>query len=53
MICQNHQDQKILALSPDARHELLKDGAKDELSFLSEIRAFAMSDCKLSLRSIS
>lgn len=41
------EDQKILALSADARHELLKDRATDALSFLSEIRIFAMSDCKV------
>jgi hypothetical protein len=41
------EDQKILALSPDARQELLKDGAKDRAVFLSEIRTFAVSDCKL------
>lgn len=40
------EGQKILALNPDARHELLKDAPKDRSGFLGEIRIFAMSDCR-------
>ena len=45
-------DHKVLALSSGARQELLKDGAKDESAFLSELRVFAMSDCKLKSKGI-
>ncbi len=37
--------KRVLALGPVARDEITKDCFSDSLTFLSQVRTFATSDC--------
>ena len=40
------EGQRVLALGPAARHEMIRSGISDPLSFMTQIRTFASSDCQ-------